>query len=465
MGIRIDPGRRRGQNIGMTGRVRARCFLVFCWSVASCVAAEKTRFALVIGNAKYEAAVGPLRNSVNDAKAVSKALRNLGFAVTEEHNVSRADMMEAVTDFRAKIKDAEVAVFYYAGHGISVGGSNYLIPLKSTYQPAGADEMALRMLAETKLFNAEQIVAEMSASGARCNLVILDACRNTPVADAGNARSLTSSGGLTEMKPPAGSLIAFATDAGRTAQDGEGANGLYTGELVKHLQTPGITIEQVFKRTRAAVMKQSGGKQVPAEYSRLVGDDIFLAGAEPAKPVTPKAERVEVLDFPAIRKLAAAGKIDECAEALRLITAEKGVSAEAAGPIDDLLEITKERLRNVTGPSAALDFGVKACTVSLELIESCLPPSHPRRPELTGKARNRLGDCQMLLGKPDKALESYHAAVSLLPDDAYPLYNRGRAYQALDRKDEAKADFEAAAGPKFKQPAARKLALEALKGL
>lgn len=465
MAIRIDRGRWCGQNTGMTGRVIARCLFVFCYAVVSCAAAEKARFALVIGNAKYDAAVGPLRNSVNDAKSISKALRNLGFTVTEEHNVNRADMMESVTDFRAKIKDAEVAVFYYAGHGISVAGSNYLIPLKSGYQPAGADEMALRMLAETKLFNAEQVVAEMSASGARCNLVILDACRNTPVANAGNARSLTGSGGLSEMKPPAGSLIAFATDAGRTAQDGEGANGLYTGELVKHLQTPGITIEQVFKRTRAAVIQQSGGKQVPAEYSRLIGDDIFLAGAEPAKPVTPKAERVEVPDFPAIRKLAAAGKIDECAEALRLITAEKGVSANAAEPIDTLLEITKERLRNVTGPSAALDFGVKACTVSLELIETCLPPSHPRRDELKGKACNRLGDCQMLLGKPDKALESYNSAVSLLPSDAYPRYNRGRAYQALGRKAEAKADFEAAAGPDFKQPAARKLALEALKGL
>ena len=250
----------------MTGRVFARCFLVLCWTLVACPAAEKTRFALVIGNAKYEAAVGPLRNSVNDAKAVSKALRGLGFSVTEEHNVSRGELMEAVTDFRGKIKNAEVALFYYAGHGISVAGSNYLIPIKSGYQPAGADEMALRMLAETKLFNAEQAVAEMSASGARCNLVILDACRNTPVANAGNMRSLTSSGGLSEMKPPAGSLIAFATDAGHIAQDGEGVNGLYTGELVKHLQTPGITIEQVFKRTRAAVIKQSGGKQVPAEY-------------------------------------------------------------------------------------------------------------------------------------------------------------------------------------------------------
>ena len=142
----------------------------------------KPRVALVVGNAKYDAAIGSLRNSVNDAKAVSKTLRGLGFTVIEEHNVSRDDLLKAVARFRGQIKAAEVALFYYAGHGISVAGSNYLIPIKSAYQPEGADDLTLRMLAETKLFNAEQVVAEMSAAGARCNLVILDACRNTPLA-------------------------------------------------------------------------------------------------------------------------------------------------------------------------------------------------------------------------------------------------------------------------------------------
>ena len=123
------------------------------------------RTALVIGNAKYEAAVGPLRNAVSDAKAVAKTLRGLGFAVIEEHNVTRDELLEAVAGFRTKLRGAQVALFYYAGHGISVAGSNYLIPVKSGYQPEGADDPTLRMLAETKLFNADQVVAEMSAAG------------------------------------------------------------------------------------------------------------------------------------------------------------------------------------------------------------------------------------------------------------------------------------------------------------
>ncbi|HEX7261775.1 MAG TPA: caspase family protein, partial [Luteolibacter sp.] len=272
---------------------------------------SKPRVALVIGNAAYDASIGSLRNPVNDAKAVSKTLRGLGFTVIEEHNVSRDGLLKAVANFRGKIKSAEVALFYYAGHGISVTGSNYLIPIKSGYRPEGADDLTLRMLAETKLFNAEQVVAEMSAAGARCNLVILDACRNTPLARDTRTRDATVRGGLAEMKPPAGSLIAFATDAGRTAQDGQGSNGLYTGELLKHLQTPGLTIEQVFKRTRAGVMEQSAGAQIPAEYSRLVGDDIYLAGpaaSPPAKPAVPKAESVKIPTSREINQLAAVGK-------------------------------------------------------------------------------------------------------------------------------------------------------------
>ena len=232
----------------MATRLHRAIAVIYALVFAGASAATKSnpRSALVIGNAKYETAVGPLRNAVSDARAVAKTLRGLGFSVIEEHNASRDELLEAVAEFRRKLDGAEVALFYYAGHGISVAGSNYLIPIKSGYKPDAVEETTLRMLAETKLFNAEQVVAEMSAAGGHCNLVILDACRSTPVARNPHIRDLTNPGGLTEMKPPAGSLIAFATDAGRTAQDGQGTNGLYTEELLKHLRTPGLTIEQVF---------------------------------------------------------------------------------------------------------------------------------------------------------------------------------------------------------------------------
>lgn len=431
-------------------------------------AATKPRVALVIGNAKYESSIGPLRNCVNDAKAISKTLRSLGFTVTEEHNVTRNEMLAAVNTFRGKLKDTEVALFYFAGHGISVGGSNYLIPIKSGYAPESGDATSLRMLAETKLFNAEQIVAEMGVAGSRCNLVILDACRNTPVARDPSARDATRGGGLAEMKPPAGSLIAFATDAGHTASDGTGKNGLYTGELIENLATPGLTIEQVFKRTRARVIEKSDGAQVPAEYSRLVGEDIYLAGitqTKLAEPDVPKAAPLEPPSPAAINRLASSGQVEACIDALHLTTAAKGRGDFAATPIDTLLESAKEQLKSATGPSPQVESASKTCRLVLGALRDCLPTTHSRYNELTAKANNRLGDCLMLTGKPAEALPLYHTAVQLSPNDAYPLYNRGRAHLASGDKPSALADFTAAAGPKFSQPGARKLAQSALKEL
>ncbi|MBE7498512.1 MAG: caspase family protein [Verrucomicrobiaceae bacterium] len=427
--------------------------------------AQGTRTALVIGNAKYESAVGPLRNSVNDAKAVAKLLRGLGFSVVEEHNVTRDDLLEAVADFRKKTTGAEVALFYFAGHGISVGGSNYLIPVKSGYDPQNADETTLRLLAETKLFNAEQAVAEMSASGARCNLVILDACRNTPVARTPRTRDATASGGLSEMQPPAGSLIAFSTDAGRIAHDGDGANGLYTEELLKHMRTPGLTIEQVFKRTRAGVLERSGGAQIPAEYSRLIGEDIFLAGAAslPPPPAPPmKAEPAAAPTLAEITKLAAAGKAAECVTALQQTAASRGAGDFASAPLETLLERAKDDLKDATAPSPKVENAMKTCELVLTALRECLPPDHTQKAALTAKAQNRRGDALLLFGRADEALDAYNAALPLAPDDAYIQFNRGRALQALGDDAGARADFEAVVKSRTAKPGAKKLAQEAL---
>ncbi len=433
-------------------------------------AAPSPRVALVIGNNRYEPAVGPLRNTVNDAKAMAKTLQSLGFVVIEKHNVTRDELLTALLQFHARLKGAQVSVFYFAGHGLSVAGSNYLVPIKSGYAPDGASaatDADRRLLAETKLFNAEQAVADMHSSGVSCNLVILDACRTTPIARDPRMRDGAAPGGLVEMNPPAGSLVAFATDAGRAAADGEGANGLYTEELVKHLLTPGLTIEQVFKRTRAAVMERSGGAQIPAEYSRLVGDDIYLAGAAPAKPVEepiPRAQPVPLPTLAGINKIAASGDAVSCLEALQSYLRGQTLHNEAAAPLGVLLDHVKESLRNpavaATNAQAALD----TCELILPAIPESLPEGATRN-ALLAKAQNRKGDALLLLGKAEDALTAYNTAVGLDPNDGYILYNRGRAYVALDRSEEARADFTAAAGPRFKRSGVHKLAREALDGL
>jgi len=446
-------------------------------------AAKGGRVALVIGNSRYETAVGPLRNTVNDAKAMAKTLRALGFTVIEKHDVKREELLAALLQFRSKLHGAEVGLFYFAGHGISVAGANYLLPIKSGYAPEGASETDLRLLAETKLFNAEEAVADMSDAGAGCNLVILDACRSTPVARNSRTRNPSPAGGLVEMNPPAGSLIAFATDAGRAANDGDGANGLYTEELMKHLLMPGLTIEQVFKRTRAGVMERSGGKQMPAEYSRLVGDDIFLAGqaaakpvevaklpesAKPAEPVkiaeepAPKAQAVPVPTLAEINKLASAGDAAACIEALRASARSRGPGDHNTVPLTTLLERVKESLRDPKTAVRNAPRALQDCDLILSALTDCLPADNPQRATLSAKAYNRQGDALLLLGHAPEALASYNSATSLDPDDGYVLYNRGRALLAMDRKDEAKADFTAAAGARFKHSGVHRLAQEAL---
>jgi hypothetical protein len=445
-------------------------------------AAPAQRTALVVGNAKYESEIGALKNTVNDAKLMAKTLRTLGFRVMEKQNVTRDELLRAMMEFRQTLPQAEVGLFYYAGHGISVRGANYLIPIKSGYSPEGADDVTVRMLAETRLFNVEQAVADMKAAGAACNLVILDACRNTPVARTERTREAGASGGLSEMNPPAGSLIAFATDAGQVAFDGDGANGLYTEELLKHLRTPGLTIEQVFKRTRAGVLERSGGNQIPAEYSRLIGEDVYLAGPAATAPVVAtapgeamdalaealsravKAEPVAPPTPAEIVKLASAGKGAECLEALRTRAETEGPGEYAVAPLTMLLEQVKDTLKEATGPQPKVLKAAETCEKVLEAMETCLPKEHERRAQLASKAHNRRGDALLLLGRAEEALVAYEAALPLAPEDAYILFNRGRAKLALGMKEEATADFRAA-DPKFNQPKARKMAEEALAGV
>jgi tetratricopeptide (TPR) repeat protein len=434
--------------------------------------AETTRTALVIGNAKYEPAAGPLRNTVNDARAVAAALKGLGFTVELKENVTRDQLLKALLAFRATLTGKEVALFYFAGHGISVAGSNYLLPIKSGYQPEGADDVTLRLMAETRLFNIEQAVADLKSGGAQCNLIILDACRTTALARTGRTRDAAGTpGGLAEMKPPAGSLIAFATDAGQTALDGDGTNGLYTEELLRHLRTPGLTIEQVFKRTRAAVLDRSSGQQIPAEYSRLVGDDIYLAGTD-SPPVAPapapmsapvKAEPVPAPTLAEIKRLATANQAAEAIAALRARADTEGLTNDAAVPLTILLDHVKEALKKPELSDSEAKATLQTCDLVIAALPESLPRTHPQHDELLSKAHNRRGDSLLQLGRADDALEGFNAAQPLAPDDAYILYNRARAHLALGDSDNARIDLQAASDPKFNQPLARELSQKLLK--
>jgi hypothetical protein len=449
----------------LTGTLMAAIGVYEVLSGALVGAAEKV--ALVVGNARYESEVGALRNAVNDSKGMAATLRALGFDVIEKQNLTRDEMIKAMVAFRTGLAEAEVGLFYYAGHGLAVGGANYLVPVKSGYEAEGVDETTRRMLAETRLFNVEQAVADMKSAGGRCHLVILDACRTTALTASGRTRDVVSRGGLAEMAPPAGSLVAFATDAGHTAFDGDGTHGLYTEELMKHLRTPGLTIEQVFKRTRASVLERSDGGQMPAEYSRLIGDDVYLAGV-PSTSGAVEAQEVAVVKPEGdvdLMALAKKGEARACAVAMRARLAEVGAFVESVEPLSILLEQVKEDLKLAEAPSPSVLKSAETCALVLELLMEVVPADHERLGELTAKAYNRRGDARLLLGQAEAALADFEASLKLTDEDAYLFYNRGCALLALGREEEAKVDFERAAGPGFSQPGAKRLAGEALRRL
>ncbi|MDP7499802.1 MAG: caspase domain-containing protein, partial [SAR324 cluster bacterium] len=237
---------------------------------ASAAAGSGPRSALVIGNADYESA--PLRNPVNDAREIAKTLRGLGFSVQLLEDASQKQMKRAIDRFGEQLRDGGVGLFYYSGHGIQVSGRNYLVPLKA--------EIASEQDVEYESVDAGRVLAKMDAARNGMNLVILDACRNNPY-----ARSFRSaSQGLATLNAPSGTFIAYATAPGSVASDGTGRNGLYTGELVRHMNTPGLKLEEVFKRVRADVQEKSGNAQVPWDASSLTGDFFFVSPEEKPEP-------------------------------------------------------------------------------------------------------------------------------------------------------------------------------------
>jgi hypothetical protein len=223
------------------------------------------RLALLIGNSAYDAS--PLKNPVNDARAMAEALAACGFRVTKLENANKRSMEEAIRAFGAQLNATSAGLFYFAGHGLQVNGTNYLVPL-GVHIEKEAD-------VEFETVDVGRVLAEFANSHNVLSIVILDACRDNPFTAA--TRSLTR--GLAVVRLPKdenGTLIAYATSPGNVARDGTGENGLYTEELLRHLRTPGLKIEEVFKLTRIGVKERSKGAQVPWENSSIDGDFVFV---------------------------------------------------------------------------------------------------------------------------------------------------------------------------------------------
>jgi len=238
------------------------CLLALIQPANSATADPARRVALVIGNAAY--ADSPLTNPGNDARDMAQALTRIGFNVTMLTDRNRAQMTQAIRNFGLAAAGAETALFYFAGHGVQVRGKNYLIPTGQRF----ADEGEV----EADAVDVNTVLGRMEQARASVSVVILDACRNNPLARDG--RNVAR--GLARMEAPSGALVAFAAQPGAEAIDGSGRNGLYTKYLLRHIETAGLTAEQMFKRVRADVERESGRRQSPREETSLTGADFFF---------------------------------------------------------------------------------------------------------------------------------------------------------------------------------------------
>lgn len=259
---------------------------VIAWSHPA--AAAEQRVALVIGNSAYPSS--PLRNPVNDATAMAAKLRALGFEVTLRTNATQRDMNRAVVQFGQKLSSGSVGLFYYAGHGLQVRGKNFLLPVDAEIE----NEASVR----SESVDVDQVLDQFTST--RLSMVILDACRNNPFERRFRG---AASAGLAQIDAPKGTLIAYATAPGKTAADGAGTNGVYTENLLRAMDAPGIKVEDVFKQVRINVARATQDQQIPWEASSLTGEFYFRAPAAVPALAAPAAASAPGVD-PALFEMA-----------------------------------------------------------------------------------------------------------------------------------------------------------------
>jgi uncharacterized caspase-like protein len=244
--------------------------------------AEK-RVALVLGNSAYKN-VAPLTNPVNDSARIAATLKEAGFDVVDSRrDLPAAETRRALRDFADRARDADIAVVYYAGHGIEVDGANYLIPVDA------------RLERDTDIYDEglslDRILIAIEPAK-KLRLVILDACRDNPFSRS-MKRTVASRAigqGLAKVEPTSPNvLIAYSAKAGSTAADGDGKNSPFTAALSHHLTKPGLDVRRAFGFVRDEVLKTTGNKQEPFVYGSLGGEDVPLVPARPAAaaPATP----------------------------------------------------------------------------------------------------------------------------------------------------------------------------------
>jgi hypothetical protein len=251
---------------------------LICLVLTANSALADRRVAFVVGNGAYKN-VAQLANPPIDSRAMAATLRNVGFDVVEGTNLGRDSMTDKLLDFGKRAQGADIAIFYYAGHGIAINGTNYLLPVDADIK----SEMDVKLGSAINV----DVTLDQTMGDAKVKLVFLDACRDNPFAakirSASSTRSVSVQSGLAEMNSGEGTLIAFATGPGQTALDGQqGQNSPFTRALIDHITKPGVEIQQAMTEVRAQVNEETKKGQLPWGHTNLIGSVYLNPASAPA---------------------------------------------------------------------------------------------------------------------------------------------------------------------------------------
>ena len=249
--------------------MRAVLVAVFLFSALSVPAQAGKRVALLIGNGAYQNPELELANPVNDVDALGAALTRVGFDVIASRNSTRADMLAALDRFGSDAAGAEMALVFYAGHGVQVASENYLIGVELSALSADAVVGSSVTLSEIR--------AAVETARADLSIIVLDACRNNPLIETGITKV-----GLAQSSGTVGTLIAYSTDPGNVALDGRGRNSTFTEAMLEHIDTPGIDVRIMFGRVRQEVVRETRGLQIPWVEESVLGEHYLVPGSRPS---------------------------------------------------------------------------------------------------------------------------------------------------------------------------------------
>ncbi len=362
----------------------------------------RRRMALVIGNNNYSNAT-PLRNAIHDAEDLTSKLQQLGFEVTMLQDASLNAGRGAVRDFTRGLHPGDTSLFYYSGHGLQIGGENYIVPVE--FNPdAGGSNVA------TVCLPTSEVRGLMEKSGSQLNILILDACRNNPFGS-GAAR------GLALMEAELGTCVALATGPGQTASDNPAErNGLFTRHLLEEMGRPGQSLEALLHRVKQQVFDISKGKQRPWSFVDVVGD-FYFAGEDPS--FIPSAQASTLVERGKVEFVS--GRLEDAAR-----TFDSAIRIDPENPFCyNALGAVRARLRQ---PSIAVGLYSRA----IEL-----------RPDYAAAYFNR-GVAYYNAARYELALQDFSWAVDQEPFDPRSLDLRGKTHLALRSHESALADFDRA---------------------